>query len=157
MDWANRTEGRGNAGETSDSFFHPSRPSRLDYLIQRKSVISLEKLTRGAGRTPFHLGNPGSIGLVYAPSSPQATIDPDPSPLGGNNLVVEADETYIGGKARNKAFGPPPKKESVLTVVQPDGEARFKHIANVTATALRERIVTKVDRKSYLMRDEALV
>src|SRR4051812_11788516 len=73
----------------------------------------------------------------------KATIDPDPSPLGGSNLVVEADETYIGGKARNKAFGPPPKKGAVLTIVQPDGEARFKHIANVTATALRERIVTK--------------
>ncbi len=87
----------------------------------------------------------------------KATIDPDPSPLGGNSLVVEADETYIGGKARNKAFGPPPKKEAVLTVMQRDGEARFKHIANVTAKALRETIVTKIDRKSYLMRDEALV
>src|SRR5215471_8160374 len=26
-------------------------------------------------------------------------------PLGGQNKVVEADESYIGGKARNKAFG----------------------------------------------------
>ena len=87
----------------------------------------------------------------------EAAIDMDPAPLGGENLVVEADETYIGGKARNKAFGPPPKKEAVLTVVERDGEARSKHIANVTAKALRETIVTKVDRKSYLMTDEALV
>src|SRR3954467_14891584 len=35
----------------------------------------------------------------------EAAIDMDPSPLGGENLVVEADETYVGGKARNKAFG----------------------------------------------------
>ena len=87
----------------------------------------------------------------------EAAIDMDPAPLGGKNLVVEADETYIGGKARNKAYGPPPKKEAVLTVVARDGEARSKHIANVTARALRETIVTKVDRKSYLMTDEALV
>src|SRR3954451_5476242 len=87
----------------------------------------------------------------------EAAIEMDPAPLGGKNLVVEADETYIGGKALNKAFGPPPKKEAVLTVVECDGEARSKHIANVTAKALRETIVTKMDRKSYLMTDEALV
>jgi transposase-like protein len=87
----------------------------------------------------------------------EAAVDTDPSPLGGENLVVEADETYVGGKARNKAFGPPPKKAAVLTVVERDGEARSKHIANVTAKALRETIVTKVSRKSYLMTDEAMV
>jgi transposase-like protein len=87
----------------------------------------------------------------------EAAVVTDPSALGGKNLVVEADETYIGGKARNKAYGPPPKKEAVLTVVERDGEARSKHIANVTAKALRETIVTKVDRKSYLMTDEAMV
>ena len=39
MDWAGRTEGRGNAGETAGSFFHPSGPSEFGYLIQRKSLI----------------------------------------------------------------------------------------------------------------------
>jgi transposase-like protein len=87
----------------------------------------------------------------------EAAVVTDPSALGGKNLVVEADETYIGGKARNKAYGPPPKKEAVLTVVERDGEARSKHIAKVTVKALRETIVTKVDRKSYLMTDEAMV
>src|SRR6202158_5318004 len=40
------------------------------------------------------------------------------APLGGENKVVEADESYIGGKARNKAFGPPPKKMAVFTLVE---------------------------------------
>jgi len=39
MVWAGRTEGRGNAGETAASFFHPSDPSGLGYLIQRKRLI----------------------------------------------------------------------------------------------------------------------
>ncbi len=38
----------------------------------------------------------------------KCAVDPTPGPIGGANKVVEADESYIGGKARNKAFGPPP-------------------------------------------------
>jgi hypothetical protein len=59
MDWAGRTEGRGNTGETADSFFHPSRPSGFGYLIQRKSLIQQPELACEAGRMPFHPGNPG--------------------------------------------------------------------------------------------------
>jgi hypothetical protein len=60
MDCAGRTEGRGNAGETADSFFHPSGPSEFGYLIERKSLIYQSKLARGTGRAPFHPVNPGS-------------------------------------------------------------------------------------------------
>src|SRR3954470_24179381 len=62
----------------------------------------------------------------------EAAIVADPDPLGGENLVVEADETYVGGKARNKAYGPPPKKEAVLTVVQRDGEAKQRFVDHPT-------------------------
>jgi hypothetical protein len=78
-------------------------------------------------------------------------------PLGGEGKVVEADEAYIGGKARNKAFGPPPKKYAVFTLVEREGEARSRHVADVTARTLREAIVTQASRESYLMTDEALV
>jgi transposase-like protein len=79
------------------------------------------------------------------------------APLGGENKVVEADESYIGGKARNKAFGPPPRKAAVFTLVERDGRARSRHVADVTAKTLREAIVTQASRKSYLMTDEAMV
>src|SRR3954447_84379 len=59
IDWTGRTKGCGNAGQTADSFFHPSDPSGFSHLIPPKSLIQLPKLTRGAGRTPFHPGNPG--------------------------------------------------------------------------------------------------
>src|SRR4051794_36398547 len=61
MDWAGRTEDRGNAGETAGSFFHPSGPSEFVYLIQRKGLILHHKLAPGADRTPFHPVNPGFI------------------------------------------------------------------------------------------------
>ena len=78
-------------------------------------------------------------------------------PLGGQNKVVEADESYIGGKARNKAYGPPPKKMAVFTLVEREGRARSRHVADVTSKTLREAIVTQASRKSYLMTDEAAV
>src|SRR4051794_36625006 len=36
--------------------------------------------------------------------------DSDPSPLGGAEKVVEGDETFVGGKARNRAYREPAPK-----------------------------------------------
>jgi transposase-like protein len=78
-----------------------------------------------------------------------------PSPIGGENKVVEADETFIGGKKKNRAFAKvEPKKQVVLALVDRDGESRSFHIADVSAKTLREKIVTTVSRKSYLATDE---
>jgi transposase-like protein len=80
-----------------------------------------------------------------------------PSPIGGTNKVVEADETYVGGKAKNKAFGPPPKKAAVFALIEREGEVRSFHVANVTAKTLRPIITKHASRKSHLMTDEARV
>src|SRR5690349_3885528 len=60
MDWAGKTEDRGNASETAGFFFHPSGPPGFGYLIQLKSLIYQSKLAHEAGRVPFHPVNPGS-------------------------------------------------------------------------------------------------
>ena len=83
--------------------------------------------------------------------------DPTPGPIGGANKVVEADETFIGGKARNKAFGPPPKKHAVFALVERDGEVRSFHVANINSKTLRPIMVKNASRKSYLMTDESPV
>ena len=76
----------------------------------------------------------------------------------GGNKVVESDETYVGGKAKNVHNGKPePKKHAVVTLVERDGHVRAKHIANVTAKNVRDHLVTNADRKSYLMTDESKV
>ena len=77
--------------------------------------------------------------------------------LGGSNKVVEADETYIGGKAKNRAFGPPPKKEPVVALVERDGSVRSFHVEAVNARTLRPILVTQIDRASFLMTDESNV
>lgn len=78
-----------------------------------------------------------------------------PGPLGGENKVVESDETVIGGKKKNRAFAKQePKKHTVLALVERDGESFSFHIANVKAKTLRETIVKVADRKSHLMTDE---
>ncbi len=87
----------------------------------------------------------------------EAAWDPKRGPIGGENKVVEADETYIGGKAKNKAFGPPPKKHPVFALVERDGEVRSFHVTNVNSKTLRPLIVKTASRKSYLMTDESTV
>lgn len=78
-------------------------------------------------------------------------------PIGGGNKVVEIDETYVGGKAKNRATKPAPKKHAVVSLVERDGKIASLHVANVTAKTLRPIIVKHVDRASYLMTDESKV
>ncbi|MEQ9248656.1 MAG: IS1595 family transposase, partial [Nitratireductor sp.] len=78
-------------------------------------------------------------------------------PLGGANKVVEADETYVGGKAKNRAFREPRKKEAVMALIERDGKLRSFHLPDVTAKTLRPILVSHVDRGSYLITDEAQV
>ena len=78
-------------------------------------------------------------------------------PLGGPDSVVEADETYVGGKAKNRATRAPAPKKAVVALVERDGHARSFHVANVNAATLRPLIVTNVDRASTLMTDESPV
>jgi transposase-like protein len=80
----------------------------------------------------------------------------DPGPLGGSNRVVEADETYVGGKAANRK-GKIPPKSVVLSLVEREGRVRSFHIPNVTAKTLKPIIVENVHKASYVMTDESPV
>ena len=45
----------------------------------------------------------------------------DAGPLGGKGMFVEADETFIGGKARNRAYKAPAAKKAVVALVRTQG------------------------------------
>ena len=67
---------------------------------------------------------------------PEVDGGPD---MGGEGKIVESDETFIGGKAKNVHNGKPePKKHPVVALVERGGKLRARHVPNVTAKSVRE-------------------
>lgn len=88
-------------------------------------------------------------------------------PLSG---IVEADETYVGGKSsahvshavkpgeRPKDHpSPTANKAPVVSLVERGGEVRSVHVANVTAKNLKEVMRENVEPTAHLMTDESVV
>ncbi|MCK0129045.1 IS1595 family transposase [Erythrobacter sp. F6033] len=95
----------------------------------------------------------------------EAMKDTDNEPLGGFGKFVEADETYVGGKSKNRNAkqqrrfsanrrSPFANKQPVVSLVERGGKVRSIHVERVTGETLRHALVTNVDRYSYLMTDE---
>lgn len=99
--------------------------------------------------------------------------DPNPPKLSG---IVEADETYVGGKVRNRSryerralfqrglgrVGENlPRRDNdktpVLALIQRGGDVRALVVPTVTAHNVRAVLLAHVDTSARLMTDEALV
>ena len=80
-----------------------------------------------------------------------------PASMGGDGKFVEADETYVGGKARNRAFKDPPPKEAVMSLVERKGQVRSFHlrVANVTAETVKPIIAEVLSTDSHFRTDES--
>jgi transposase-like protein len=92
----------------------------------------------------------------------EAMREDGPAPLGGEGKTVEADETVVGGKEKNKRLSKRnPKnigavgKSIAFTLVERNGRARSFHVANVSGKTLGPIIRKNVSRKSTLMTDDA--
>lgn len=78
-------------------------------------------------------------------------------PMGGEGETIEADETWIGGKAENRAYGPIPPKIAVVSLVQRGGGVRSFVTTRVTATNLQPIIARHIHNDTRFMTDESNV
>lgn len=99
----------------------------------------------------------------------EAQRDTDPTPMGGEGKVIEADEMYHGPRETPREMSPRRRgrpytkggktgganKRSIVALVERGGKARAKHMQTVTAKNVREFLVTTADRKSRLHTDES--
>jgi hypothetical protein len=81
-------------------------------------------------------------------------------PLGGEGRTIEADETFIGGREKNKHRGERNArniggtgKEAVFSLVERGGKVRSKHVPAVSAETLRPILTAQLDKASFLMTD----
>lgn len=81
-------------------------------------------------------------------------------PMGGEGKTIEADETFVGGKERNKHASKRNKaniggtgKEAVFSLVERGGKVRSQHVPQVDAKTLRPILEAQLDKASYLMTD----
>ena len=85
--------------------------------------------------------------IRYAMSS-----GPHASKLGGLGGIVEADETYIGGKRRGNNWRP--TKQAVMVVVERGARVRSFHMERVNSENLRQVLKDNVELQTRLMTDE---
>ena len=83
-------------------------------------------------------------------------------PLGGEGKTVEADETYIGGKEKNKHRKKRVRgniggtgKEIAFALVERGGRVRSQVVPEVAAKTLRQILVAQLDANTFLMTDDA--
>lgn len=78
-------------------------------------------------------------------------------PMGGAGEIVEVDETYIGQKSLYKAFKNPrgyQHKNTVLTLVHRNGEARSFHVDRTSAEQIMPVVRANIARETAIATDE---
>ena len=133
----------------------------MHLMSSSKKGISAHQLYRmlgfGSYRTAWFMAHRIREGMRHL--SPEGA-----GPLGGEGKIVEIDETYVGGKEKNKhakkrkhlgtgGVG----KEAVFSLVERGGKVRSQHVPFVTAKNLKPIIKEQVNAETAVMTDEGAV
>jgi transposase-like protein len=104
------------------------------------------------------LGIPYKTAWFMAHRIREAMRPSDDGPIGGEGKTVEADETYVGGKAKNRAYAKTlPPHEAVVSLVERGGKVRSCHVADVTAKTLKPILVDVIAKDTNLRTDQSPV
>jgi len=80
-----------------------------------------------------------------------------PEPM-GEGKFVEADGTYFGGKAKNRANAKTlPSHEAVISLVERGCKVRLRHVPDGTAKALKPILVEAIAKDSHFRTDQSPV
>ena len=79
------------------------------------------------------------------------------APLGGAGMTMEADETFIGGKAENRAYAPVCPKKAVISLVERGGKVRSFHVPHVNSANLHPLIGRHAHPDSRFMTDGSAI
>lgn len=87
----------------------------------------------------------------------EAMKDDNPTPMGGEGKIVQADETYYGNSSKPaKGYKKGHKhKQQIVALVEPQGKARVIHVRHATKDTVREILVTNTHRSSELHTDQS--
>jgi len=175
----------GHAYETNRAGVYrcAEKECRKDFTVTMKTVMERSHIALHKWLQGFHMmasSKKGvsahqlhrTLGLTYktawfmAHRIREAMRDANPSPLGGQDKIVEADEAYHG-KVETPIPGAQRKgrpylkrdlskqKRPVVALVERGGEVRAFHMPVVSAKNIRAKLVTHADRKSRLHTDES--
>lgn len=173
-------------GESHRAGLHQCNACRGHFTVTNGSVMERSHIPLAKWVLGFHLmaaSKKGvsahqlhrTLGITYksawfmAHRIREAMTDPNPTPIGGEGKVVEADEAYHGkreiprvpsAQRKGRPFTKGGKsggaeKRPIVALVERGGEARVTYMHHVKAKNIREFTVKNASRKSRLHTDES--
>ena len=97
--------------------------------------------------------------MVHEPSATRSDARREAAGrIGRRRQVRRGDETYVGGKAKNRAYAENlPRHEPVVALVERNGRVASFHVPNVNATNMKPIIKEQISAKSHLRTDESVI
>jgi transposase-like protein len=139
--------------------------SHIKLYVWLQAMFLMSSSKKGVSANQLHrtLGITVKSAWFLAHRIREAMMDTSRSPLGGEGKVIEADETYFGGKQRvvskktGRIFGRqgPGGKAKVVALVERGGKARSFKVDYVNAPTISKILLENASTKSALMTDEA--